>query len=135
VKGIEKALQKLQNSGFLLIVISNQGGIAKGLYSHQDVQKTHKVMMDHFFKEHILITAIYYCPHHNDYGKCICRKPDSLLIEKALHVYHIDPGQSYLFGDQERDIIAGQKAGIQSFKIPSNADLNDYLYRIPLSAV
>ena len=127
VDGIEEALLKIQNAGYILIVITNQGGIAKGIYTHLDVKTMHQAILDHFLKHHILITAFYYCPHHRDFGSCICRKPDSLMLEKAMHVYNIDPDKSFIFGDSERDILAGEKAGLQSIRIKANDNLNNYL--------
>jgi D-glycero-D-manno-heptose 1,7-bisphosphate phosphatase len=73
------------------------------------------------------ITEIYYCPHHPDYGKCLCRKPESLLIEKALARFHISPDKSFFIGDRESDIQAAIRAGIKPIKTEPNENLMKYL--------
>lgn len=115
-------LQTLESNGFLLIVITNQGGIAKGLYDHQTLKNIHQKLINTLLESHVALTDIYYCPHHPDFGKCMCRKPGSLMIEKALSRYNIQPENSYMIGDADRDVQAATAAGIKSFKIESNTD-------------
>ena len=117
------ALKSLTNKGYLLIIITNQSGIAKGIYEHGDISVLNEYMISHFAKEKIEITAIYYCPHHPDIGKCLCRKPDSLLLEKALARFEIDPAASYFIGDRDRDVDAAQMAGVNPVRIESNSSL------------
>jgi len=117
------ALNKLQENGFLLIVITNQGGIAKGLYDHSDVQIIHDKLEEILNENNISLTAIYYCPHHSDLENCLCRKPDSLMVEKAIARYDIDVTHSYFIGDHARDVAAGEKAGLTSILIESNSSL------------
>ncbi len=117
------ALQRLQRNGFLLFIITNQGGIAKGLYSHEDVEKLHMHLLDSLKAHHIHISEIYYCPHHPDFGKCLCRKPDTLLLEKAVARFNIDVSQSFMIGDSERDIQAAEKLGIKGFQIQANTSI------------
>lgn len=127
VEGSVEALQKLQKAGFLLIVISNQGGIAKGIYKKHHVHEMHKNLL-HFYKSYgIKISEIYYCPHHSDIEKCLCRKPDSLLLEKAMAFFKIDKKQSFMIGDQPRDIEAAQKAGVKGILIKPNQNLNEII--------
>jgi len=122
-EGVIKSLLLLQNAGFLLIIISNQGGIAKNLYSIKDVKILH-IYLEEILKENlILLNDILFCPHHQDYSKCLCRKPDSLLIERAIHKHTINPSTSFLIGDKQRDIEAGEKAGIKGIKIKPNENL------------
>ena len=128
--GMVESLQILQEKGYLLIVITNQGGIAKKLYNHKEVKEVHKTLREFFQTYGIKITDFYYCPHHDKVGKCLCRKPDSLMLEKAMAQYHIDPDQSYFIGDTERDVLAGDKAGLSSILIQPNADLGNYLDQI-----
>lgn len=113
-------LLDLQNLGYLLIVVSNQGGVGKGLYTLQDVESFHSLMQAKLEAEGVHIAAFYFCPHHESSGRCICRKPDSLLIEKALHRFCIDPAMSWLIGDSDRDIEAAQRAGVKGILVPSN---------------
>jgi len=118
-----EALRILKQHNFLLIVITNQGGIAKGIYSKTDVDKLHRYMINELKKEQIEINEVYYCPHHDQIEKCICRKPDSGNIEKAIARFNIDRKQSFLIGDGQRDIEAGEKAGLNCFKTKKNESI------------
>lgn len=113
-------LKKLHDAGYLLIVITNQGGIAKGLYSHERLDEMHQNLLSKLNDHDVLITDIYYCPHHPDSGKCLCRKPGSLMIQKALAKYHIDANKSFMIGDRQRDIDAAIAAGVKPFLINAN---------------
>ena len=131
-----EALQELQLLGYKLILITNQGGIAKGLYDHKDVHAIHKHFRALCAEKGIEITDIFYSPHHPNYGESLTRKPGGLMLEKACAKHHIDPSQSWMIGDKSRDIEAGEAAGIAGLQIPVNADLLDYvpqLMRSPLS--
>ncbi len=125
-----EVLQLLQKKGYLLIVISNQSGIAKGLYKQSEVEILHKFMVDVFTKNGITLSEIYYCVHHPDVSKCICRKPDSLFVEKGLARFNIDPKKSYFIGDKERDTEAAEKAGVKGILIESNISLKTILNQI-----
>ncbi len=129
-EGIEKALRTLQERGFLIIVITNQGGIAKGIYSREDVERLHLLMTRHLEKHGIHLTGIYYCPHHSDMEACLCRKPGTLLLEKALSRFHIDRSQSYFIGDHDRDMQSAEEAGIRGIRITPNQNLETILHRI-----
>ena len=120
---IFKALKKYQEAGYLLIIISNQSGVAKGFYTKEDVGKLHNYMNQRFKEFDIFISEIYYCPHHPDYTKCLCRKPDSLMLEKALARFNINPKQSFFIGDSQTDIQAAEKAGIKGILIKKNGEL------------
>jgi len=126
-EGIGEFLRGLQDAGYLLIIITNQGGIAKGLYTHQTLEEIHRKMLHQLESYGVQITEIYYCPHHPDYGKCLCRKPESLLIEKALARFHINPDTSFFIGDRESDIQTAIKAGIKPVKTEPNENLMKYL--------
>ncbi len=130
VDGLFKALEKLKKQGFEFIVITNQGGISKGIYSHNDVALLNQYMRKQFLLNHIQLLDIYYCPHHNDIENCICRKPKSLLLEKAIAKYAINPNSSFFIGDSERDIESAQKVGVKGIKVNKNSDLNVYINQI-----
>lgn len=125
-----EVLQLLQQKGYLLIVVSNQSGIAKGLYKQSEVEILHKYMVDEFTKNGIKLSEIYYCVHHPDVSKCICRKPDSLFVEKALARFNIDAKKSYFIGDKERDTEAAEKAGVKGILIEANISLKTILNQI-----
>ena len=117
---VPKQLKRLQNDNFLLIVITNQGGIAKGLYSHDELAVIHKILTDELAKNDVTLTEIFYCQHHPEISKCLCRKPGSIMIEKALAKYHVDPNLSFMIGDKERDITAANAAGVKGLLIHAN---------------
>jgi D-glycero-D-manno-heptose 1,7-bisphosphate phosphatase len=128
--GIIQSLQRFQTAGFLLIIISNQGGIAKGEYSKADTDLFHSKLNSIFAENNIFIGEIYYCPHHSEIEKCICRKPDSQLIEKAMARFKIDVENSFFIGDSERDIKAAKKVKLNTLKIDSNQNISDICTQI-----
>ncbi len=120
-----------QEKGFEFIVITNQGGVSKGIYNKNDVHLVHGHMLTQFKKAALTVLEIYYCPHHSDLEQCICRKPDSLMLEKAIARFNIDKSLSFMIGDSQRDVEAATKVGIKSFKIEPNTKLNqleNYLF-------
>jgi D-glycero-D-manno-heptose 1,7-bisphosphate phosphatase len=128
------ALKKLHDAGYLLIVITNQGGIAKGEYTAADVDEIHSYFTASCRKADITITAIYYSPHHEQFGKSLSRKPGSLMIERALARYRIDANQSVMVGDKDRDLQAAAGAGVRGVLIPTNAPLSEYLHLLLLQS-
>jgi D-glycero-D-manno-heptose 1,7-bisphosphate phosphatase len=127
VDGLFESLKILQNKDYQFIVITNQGGISKGIYNHSDVFSVHNYMQEQFKLAGINLLDIYYCPHHAIIEKCICRKPDSLMLEKAIARYGIDKSRSYFVGDSRRDKLAAEKAGVQGILITKNDNLNLYI--------
>jgi len=128
--GVFTALQMFQEAGYLLIVISNQGGIARGRYSRTDVDRLHRFMEKELLAKNIRLTEIYYCPHHSDLEKCLCRKPGTLMLEKAMARFNIDPVRSYFIGDHKRDAEAAIKAGIKPITIQPNQPLTEIVGQI-----
>ena len=124
-------LKKLQDRGYLLIVITNQGGLAKGWYSDEVLQKMHQKLKKAYREQGITLTDIYYCNHHPEYnGKCLCRKPGSRMLEKAAARYNADPAKSYFIGDRERDVLAGEAAGMTGILIDSDQPIGEVLHLI-----
>ena len=128
--GVVESLKILQNKDYIIIVISNQSGVAKNIYTKQDVEEVNNFMLSQFKERDINIEEIYYCPHHPQQSKCLCRKPNSLMLEKAIARYNIDIKKSYFIGDSERDVEAGKNAGLNTIKINKNDDLRNYLNKI-----
>lgn len=120
--GIWELAKAAADKNYLLIVITNQGGIAKGLYSEQDFKKITNQMTVGFIANGSPITHVFYCPHHPDHGNCLCRKPESLLFERALAMYDIDPEQSIMIGDKARDLIPAKKLKIKTCLIKNHAN-------------
>ncbi|MCB8995450.1 MAG: HAD family hydrolase [Bacteroidales bacterium] len=122
--GITELLSWLQSEGYLLIVISNQGGIARGIYTFSDTERVHSRLLDLLKDHRIKLDEIYYCPHHPEIEKCICRKPDTVLIEKAISRFNIDAGKSFFIGDRETDMEAAKNAGIEGILVNANQDMS-----------
>jgi len=129
-EGIIPSLKKLFDKGYLLILITNQGGIAKGIYTQKHVEAIHTFLISELQKSQIELTEIYYCPHHSEVEKCLCRKPGSLLIEKAVARFAIDPEKSYMIGDKQRDVEAAEKVGVKGIKVGVNENIEKYVDQI-----
>lgn len=127
IPGLFQSLQELLRRGYLLVIISNQSGISKGLYTKEDVEIIHTYMLSEFEKNKIKISEVYYAPHHPDNEESLCRKPGSLYVEKALARFNIDPSKSYFIGDKERDIEAGEKVGVKGILIEANRPIGEIL--------
>jgi D-glycero-D-manno-heptose 1,7-bisphosphate phosphatase len=112
----------LHTNGYKVIVVTNQGGIAKGLYTEEVMNRMHQRLIAEVEQAGGHIDEIYYCPHHPVTGKCLCRKPESLMVEKGLAKYGIDPLQSVFVGDKPRDIEAAVGAGVRGILIGENED-------------
>ena len=128
--GVAEALKKISAAGFLLIVISNQSGISKSLYTKKDADYLHFHLERFLLIKGVNIDEFYYCPHHPSISNCICRKPDSLLLEKAIARFSIDTAASFFIGDADRDVEAGNKAGVKTIKIEPNGSLEDVVEKI-----
>lgn len=123
--GVIEALQYFSEKDYLLIVVTNQGGIAKGSFTSEQLERLHDNMISELAASGITLTAIYYCPHHPDISDCECRKPGSLMFEKAILEHDIDRENSFMIGDSVIDIQASEKAGIKGILIPTNGNMMD----------
>jgi D-glycero-D-manno-heptose 1,7-bisphosphate phosphatase len=124
-EGVKEALGYFISVGYILIIITNQGGIARGIFSKTQLEELHKHMVQQLAESDIRITGIYYCPHHPDVSSCLCRKPGTLLFEQAIQKFDIDPEASFMIGDSEIDIQAAEKLGIKGILIPTNGNMMD----------
>ena len=108
IEGTIEALKILNKKGFLLIVVTNQAGIARGYYTEDDLKDVHHKMR-YVLKQHeVTLTDIFYCPHHPEFtGSCNCRKPNPGMILEAKEKYNIDLDNSYMVGDTLNDIQTG----------------------------
>ncbi len=112
--GVVEALRALKEAGYLLIVITNQGGIAKGIYTERDMMACHaKLQAETGF----LIDDLFYSPYHPDYSQSLGRKPGTLLFERALASYAYPPHICWMVGDQERDLLPAKALGIRTIFI------------------
>lgn len=139
LRGTAEAIKKINASGYLAIVVTNQPVIARGNCTFEDLQKIHSKMETDLGKKGAFIDAIYYCPHHTDKGflgerteykcDCNCRKPQPGLLLQAAKDFNIDLSQSYMIGDSENDIEAGKRAGCRKC-IKIKTDLLDCIESI-----
>ena len=119
-KLVKPALKTLIDSGYKLVIVTNQSGIARGFYTENDFNLLTEVMQEDLKNSGIHLLDIFYCPHHQDaiierYKiKCNCRKPKPGLFFQATEKYDIKLLDSVMFGDQESDMKASHAAGIQN---------------------
>ncbi|MGH9922714.1 MAG: D-glycero-beta-D-manno-heptose 1,7-bisphosphate 7-phosphatase [Nitrososphaerales archaeon] len=119
-----EAIRLLNSDGFLVVIVTNQSAVNRGLLSIEELEKIHHFMLTELSKYGCRIDAIYYCPHKPD-ENCSCRKPQPGLLKKAILDLSVDPKFSWLIGDSDADEEAARKAGINSVIIRTNGNLLD----------
>ena len=129
-EGTIDALKTFKNLGYILIVVSNQSGIARGYFTEEDLNIFNNNMNEILKKNGVEITEFYCCPHHPDgigeYKKiCECRKPNNKMIEDAIKKYNIDREKSYMIGDKTSDIGAGIKSNLKTVLVKTGYGLKD----------
>lgn len=118
VPGAIEAMRLLQDRGYLLVIVTNQSGVARGMYGEAEVQQLHEQLRAHLALQGIELAAIQYCPHHEKgtvpaYAiTCDCRKPRPGMLLAAVQALGIELSQSVMFGDKPSDIEAGAAAGV-----------------------
>lgn len=131
IDGVTEAIRRINQSGYLAIVVTNQPVIARGEVTWEELREIHKKMETLLGKDGAYIDGIYICPHHPDKGfegerpeykfDCDCRKPKPGLLLQAAHDFNIDLSQSIMIGDSDRDVEAGKNAGcLKSVKVETN---------------
>lgn len=116
IDGIFEICKFYQEQGFLLIVVTNQAGIAKGYYSEADYKMLTDWMIAELFRNGIVISKVYHCPHFPDItGECLCRKPNPGMLLQAQKEFGIDLQNSILIGDKQSDFDAAVNAGIREY--------------------
>jgi D-glycero-D-manno-heptose 1,7-bisphosphate phosphatase len=120
--GAANAIKRLNASGFLAIVVTNQSGIARGLLSRNDYQQTERRVDELLAQDGAQLDAHYFCPHLPELtGPCDCRKPGALLYRQAAEQFHIDLGQSWWVGDRMRDVLPADTLGGRGILVLSGA--------------
>ena len=115
IEGSIEALRILKKKGYLLLIITNQSGIARGYFTDKILDKIHEKMINLLKNEGVALDGIYYCPHHPDFtGSCDCRKPNADLIFKARNQFNIDLSNSFMVGDTLNDIKTGKNANCKT---------------------
>jgi D,D-heptose 1,7-bisphosphate phosphatase len=128
--GVSEAIKKINESGYLCIVVTNQPVIARGEVSMEELQEIHNKMETLLGGDGAYVDSIYYCPHHPHKGyvgerleykiECECRKPKPGMLLKAAEDFNIDLSQSWMIGDGENDVKAGEAAGCNTVMIGYN---------------
>jgi len=114
------SLYTLKKYGFLLIVISNQSGISRGLMTNKDVDAVNEKINALLSEYKVKIDAFYYCPAHPDFSipeECECRKPSPKMLYEAAKEFNVDIAGSYFIGDTVADIECGKKAGLKTILV------------------
>ena len=129
-EGTIEALKTFKNLEYILIVVSNQSGIARGYFTEEDLNIFNNNMNEILKKNGVEITEFYCCPHHpngiGEYKKvCECRKPNNKTIEDAIQKYNIDREKSYMVGDKISDIEAGFKSNLKTVLVKTGYGLKD----------
>ena len=127
IEGVFDNLRLLQAKGFQLFIVSNQGGISRELYTRKNTMELHEELVHNFRENQIQISDILFCPHHSEKEKCLCRKPQSLMIDKLMAKYELNALESVMIGDSDSDMIAAKKAGIQGVRITSNKNMYPFI--------
>ncbi len=140
--GVFEALKALKQLGFLLIVVTNQRGVARGFMTEDDLSTVHQYMCSVLKDEGSGLDAVYHCPHEK-FENCTCRKPEPGMITTGCEDFNINISESYMVGDSESDVQAGRRAGLRTVHISSHpssfADLSfsslldfvSYLHGLP----
>ena len=134
IDGVSEAIKKINHSGYLAIVVTNQPVIARGEVTWEELNEIHKKMATLLGKDGAYVDAIYVCPHHPDKGfegerpeykiDCDCRKPKPGLLLQAAKDFNIDLSQSIMIGDSDRDVEAGEAAGCKAVKVEQNREMS-----------
>ena len=137
-EGVGAALKTFQDAGFLLIVVTNQAGIARGYFTEDDLQRMHTYLAEELAKSNVHLDAIYYCPHHPDgiiqelAVACDCRKPRPGMLLRAAKDLELNLQRSWFVGDILDDIEAGNRAGCRTILVDlGTEDRPDQQIRCP----
>lgn len=113
--GVAASLRLLRERGFLAVVVTNQSGVARGMYGEPDILAVHDRIRELLAAEGAAVDGFYYCPHHPKHGApCDCRKPQPGMLLAACRDFDIDPARSAMVGDRLSDVAAGRAAGCRA---------------------
>ena len=122
LKNVKKAIKYVYLKKYLIVVVTNQSGIARGMYGEDDVKKLHKNMNEQLKKFNCKIHDFFYCPYHPKYGNkkykkdSFLRKPNPGMILKAANKWSIDLSKSLMIGDKKIDMIAAKRSNLKFIK-------------------
>ena len=118
IDGSIEALKKLKEADYKIFLISNQGGISKGYFTKEDLDRLNRRVLAEIEKRGGGIDELYYC-HHHDEDNCECRKPKTGLIEQAIRNRDVDLANTFIIGDSLRDVAAGKRMGMKAILVLS----------------
>jgi D-glycero-D-manno-heptose 1,7-bisphosphate phosphatase len=122
--GVAQAIGLLNRAGFLVIVVSNQRSVAKGLITEAELNSIHRRMCDALASGGATIHGIYYCPHELE-PPCDCRKPQPGMLLRAARMHDIDLSASWMIGDSDKDVGAGKSAGCKTVRVLRSYETED----------
>lgn len=114
IDGVPDALIRLREAGYYLVVVTNQSGINKGIYTRQQMECCHIFLQDHC--DHV-IDAFYFSPYHRTITNSLATKPGTLMFEKAIARFNIAPRLSWMVGDRGRDLVPARQLGIRTIQV------------------
>ena len=126
---VGSAITELKSMGFLVVVVTNQSAINRGLTTEKLVNEIHDEIQKYLKNYETVIDRFYFCPHKPN-EKCNCRKPRPGLLEKAILEIGIEPNKSWMIGDNDSDITAGIEVGCQTIKLDNNINLKNAVEQI-----
>ncbi|MEM0448488.1 MAG: HAD-IIIA family hydrolase [Methanomassiliicoccales archaeon] len=121
--GVGRSIKRLNDAGFLVIMVTNQSGVARGYFSEEDLERIHDKMRRDLAEEGAHLDAIYYCPHLPEAG-CDCRKPAVGMIMQAMRDFDIDIFSSFVIGDSEREMELARRIGAKGIQVTDDFDFN-----------
>lgn len=126
---VGSAITELKSMGFLVVVVTNQSAINRGLTTEKLVNEIHDEIQKYLKNYETVIDRFYFCPHKPN-EKCNCRKPKPGLLEKAILEIGIEPNKSWMIGDNDSDITAGIEVGCKTIKLDNNFNLKNAVEQI-----
>ncbi len=110
---VKEGLKQLQDGGFDLVLITNQSGIERGIFTVAEMDAFHVAMAARLARAGVTLRGIYACPHHPDVG-CACRKPGTALYERAIRELGLDAAASFMVGDRAHDVLSAHRVGART---------------------
>ena len=134
-KFVPEAIKILNNAGYLVIVVTNQSGLARGYFDENLINMLHASLLKKVQKESAKIDAIYFCPHHPTEGiqkyriNCDCRKPKPGMIKQAQKEFDINLNKSIMIGDRYKDVEFGKQLGLKTIMVLTGYGLGEYTFQ------
>lgn len=123
IDGVVFSLKQLRESGYILIIITNQSGVARGLFTETDAKVFNQFLCDKLKEFGVEIQDVFMCVHAPE-DNCACRKPSPYLINEAIKKYDIEINSSFMIGDKPTDVLCGVNANVKSMLITDETDFS-----------